>query len=624
MLICLFLANVNLPQSVSSQTSNFSITIQYLSEDPKLDGIAKLITKAWAPLKVSVTRNGVPRPVYYSSLFGNSWDAYILTYEYFRPEIPTIQFTYSPSSASGNSIYRFGDTQRMNSAGIDVESLNILMQEYYLAQSKDVQVLKAQEFQRMFTNELLLDIPLVSSSHLLTQWSEFIGFDIEEKLVRSLYQGAHWDSNPSERQKNGRAENEIHYSLADYTNKYNPLYYATQSDILVLESLYSSLMLIDKNQVPHPNLATSYSYEMDGNGSRWLFTLRDDAFWSDGTPITAKDVAFTFELSSFEWIGSTNQNFWQFLSKIEIVNATTVSVAFSQRTLFDLQTIGSQLIIPEHVLNRNFTGSDEKLYTPYDGVYPAESEEWQEFQDAPITGGAYAIDSIKFGETITLRQNPNFWFPSELDLPDQQFSINSPTPQEAYYFITSNTKMSSLPIDQITFHLGGKEYIDENTARTLFENGQLDFLELNNLPVDDQILGSDQHKLNILQNPYFTTVILLNLGNTNLQNVDIRKALAHAINKDDLITFLGYGKEPQETPIPRGYSDYYDETSAIQHNYSRARDLFRENGLVADDEVSIETKFENPIDRISLPILPTLLVVGAIPFISKNRKQGKI
>ncbi|MHA2404359.1 MAG: ABC transporter substrate-binding protein, partial [Candidatus Kariarchaeaceae archaeon] len=253
-----------------------------------------------------------------------------------------------------------------------------------------------------------------------------------------------------------------------------------------------------------------------------------------------------------------------------------------------------------------------------------ESEEWQEFQDAPITGGAYVIDSIKFGETITLRQNPNFWFPSELDLPDQQFSINSHTPQEAYYFITSNTKMSSLPIDQITYHLGGKEYIDENTARTLFENGQLDFLELNNLPVDDQIFGADKHKLNILQYPYFTTVLLLNLGNPNLQNVDIRKALAHAINKDDLITFLGYGKEPQETPVPIGYSEYYDETSAIQHNYSRARDLFRENGLVADDEVSIETKFENPIDRISLPILPTLLVVGAIPFISKNRKRGKI
>ena len=52
--------------------------------------------------------------------------------------------------------------------------------------------------------------------------------------------------------------------------------------------------IMQPTQAPIPGLATSYAWS---NGGKTLtFTIRSGVKCSDGTPITASDVAFTFNL----------------------------------------------------------------------------------------------------------------------------------------------------------------------------------------------------------------------------------------------------------------------------------------------------------------------------------------
>ena len=55
--------------------------------------------------------------------------------------------------------------------------------------------------------------------------------------------------------------------------------------------VYESLVTIDDDYLPQPSLAESW--EESGNGKTWTFHLRENVTFSDGTPLTARDVAAT-------------------------------------------------------------------------------------------------------------------------------------------------------------------------------------------------------------------------------------------------------------------------------------------------------------------------------------------
>ena len=59
----------------------------------------------------------------------------------------------------------------------------------------------------------------------------------------------------------------------------------------VYDLVYESLVTIDDDYLPQPGLAESW--EESGNGKTWTFRLRDNVTFSDGTPMTARDVAAT-------------------------------------------------------------------------------------------------------------------------------------------------------------------------------------------------------------------------------------------------------------------------------------------------------------------------------------------
>ncbi len=96
------------------------------------------------------------------------------------------------------------------------------------------------------------------------------------------------------------------------------------------------------------DLAADYSLSADG--LTWTFTIRDDAFFTDGEKVTAADVAFTLETAKTAQ-GSVDLTYME--SAVPLDDATLV-VTLTQPASIFLNTLASVGIVPEHVYDENY------------------------------------------------------------------------------------------------------------------------------------------------------------------------------------------------------------------------------------------------------------------------------
>src|SRR5512132_4355301 len=72
-----------------------------------------------------------------------------------------------------------------------------------------------------------------------------------------------------------------------------PVLAATDIDQDVVRLVFTGLTQFGRDGSVVPDLAT---FTTDADGKVWTFTIRSDAKWQDGTPVTAADVLFTVSL----------------------------------------------------------------------------------------------------------------------------------------------------------------------------------------------------------------------------------------------------------------------------------------------------------------------------------------
>ena len=110
----------------------------------------------------------------------------------------------------------------------------------------------------------------------------------------------------------------------------------------------STLVKYDYDMSFSNDLATGYNLSEDG--LTWTFTLRDDAFFTDGEAVTASDVVFTFETAK----AAQSSVDLTFLEAVEAPNDTTVVFTLSRPTSTFLNTIASVGIVPEHAYGPDY------------------------------------------------------------------------------------------------------------------------------------------------------------------------------------------------------------------------------------------------------------------------------
>ena len=170
---------------------------------------------------------------------------------------------------------------------------------------------------------------------------------------------------------------------------------------------YDFLTWYDADYQPVPDVATSWETSEDGR--TWTFHIREGMRWQDGEPLTARDVAFTYDLI----LTTQHPAYIQYLSGVTGVTApddATVIITTSAPSAGMLAL--SIPILPEHIWNK------------------VDPDHLDTFSNMPFVGsGPFRVAELEKGKWVKLEANPDY--PEELGGPA--------TLDEVYFVISQDT-----------------------------------------------------------------------------------------------------------------------------------------------------------------------------------------
>lgn len=170
----------------------------------------------------------------------------------------------------------------------------------------------------------------------------------------------------------------------------NPFIGLLGQDYEIWHLNYDYLVGFDSEDLsPRPELATSWSVSDDG--LTWTFKIREGVTWQDGEPLTAKDVAFTFNYIVDNDL-QTLAVYTGGIAGATAIDDTTVEITTEQPKANMLAMIVP--ILPEHIWSK-VTG--EQATTTYRNPIPI------------VGSGPFQVVEWSKGKYIRLEANKNYW-----------------------------------------------------------------------------------------------------------------------------------------------------------------------------------------------------------------------
>jgi peptide/nickel transport system substrate-binding protein len=271
-----------------------------------------------------------------------------------------------------------------------------------------------------------------------------------------------------------------------WTCGFNPL--NPSDNLLSVGFIYEPLVYVNPLQdgKTTPMLASSYSW---GSGNKSLtFTIRSGVKWSDGTPMTAADVAYTFNLEK-KYSALDLTGIWSVLSSVT-ASGNTVTMNFSTVAVPYFYYIADQTpIVPEHIWSTYSNPTTNPV-------------------TSPVGTGPFLMSKCS-PSNITYTANPHYWQPGLPKISKIQYP--------AY---TSNT-----------------------TANNDLANGTAQW-GAQYIPAIDTFYKAKSPNYNYWFPPTVNVSIVPNLTNPLLANVKVREAMSYAIDRAKVSTIGESGYEP--------------------------------------------------------------------------------
>src|SRR5258708_8939393 len=181
----------------------------------------------------------------------------------------------------------------------------------------------------------------------------------------------------------------LHIANAEPTSGMDPAISATSASVRVWELMFDPLWDRDANFKPIPWLASKW--DMSQGGQVWTFTLRDGIKFSDGSPITADDVKFSFERLAQNAIQKSNLSV---VKSIDVVDPKTVKFPLTQPIPGFLYQPG---------LTVQFSIFSQKA------LQGKTSDDFS--KPGMVVSGPYMLQSYTPRDRLILVKNPNYWNP---------------------------------------------------------------------------------------------------------------------------------------------------------------------------------------------------------------------
>jgi oligopeptide transport system substrate-binding protein len=305
----------------------------------------------------------------------------------------------------------------------------------------------------------------------------------------------------------------------------------------VITNLMVGLTEFNKDLKPAPVIAKSW--DIQEGGRKYVFHLRDDVQWSDGQKVRAQD----FEYSWKRLLDPKTASQYAYIL-FDIENAQE----YNEGKLADASTVGVRAQDDFTLLVRLRQPASYFLtLTTFEVTFPQRQDIIEKFQSRwtepvnIVTNGPFLLSSWRHEDAIELRANPNFF-------------------------------RGKPPMEKVTMFMIN----EKTTALAMYEQGQLDFMDDESVPILEKKRLSSQRgfkRVPQLRGEFYGFAT----DRKPFDDPRVRMAFAMAIDRDVFPQLLQGAEKPASSWIPPGMLAH-NEKIGVSFNPPEARRILREAG----------------------------------------------
>jgi len=343
----------------------------------------------------------------------------------------------------------------------------------------------------------------------------------------------------------------------------------------VVGPLFEGLLRLNvKTLEPEPMLAESW--EMSADGKIWIFHLRSGVKWSDGRPLTADDVIFTFDVIYDPKVPTSIKDLLIINGKpIVLKKIDDMTVSFTLPSPFApfLNSIMSADIMPKHILGQALK----------DGHF---ADSWG--VDTPpeqlIGAGPYIMTKYAPAQYVKYKRNPHYWMKDEEGKPLpylKEKTLLIVQDQNALYmkFTAGQTDVHGPRPEEVETLKAEAKKLDITIKRRGLDTGA-PFVTFNRNPRHYIKDGKKDPKMDWFTDKYFL------------------KAIAHAIDKETIIanTMHGLGRAAVADISEENKIFHNPNLKDYEYDLKKAEKILRDGGYEKDKDGVLRDKSGNIVE----------------------------
>ena len=360
----------------------------------------------------------------------------------------------------------------------------------------------------------------------------------------------------------------------------------------VFQYTQKTLIKLDIESLEYiPMLAKEMPTASEDNLS-FTYELKDGIKWDDGTPLTAKDVAFSVKLmlSPLTNNAQIRSNYTTVIKNIELDKENPMKFTMhAQNVHWDNKYIFSELYmvqkslwdkkgVLDNVTFADLLADDFKETEALSDWFNAYNNADNSYQPELLVGlGAYQVTEWVASQYITIEKKENWWGKNDSSVYSKAY------PDKIIFKIIKEDASAYLALKNqeidVTYSLGTiklmklqeREYFNDNYESAFLDRYAFSYLGMNMKPDG------------IKRKPYFV-------------DQKVRRAMAYLLPLDEIIEVMMHGKASRQasliSPLKRTYND---TLQLIPLDIEKAKELLAEAGWVDTDGDNIRDKIINGI-----------------------------
>ena len=276
-----------------------------------------------------------------------------------------------------------------------------------------------------------------------------------------------------------------------------------------------------------PGILTKWGWNEDR--TKVEMTVRENAFWHDGSPVTPEDVVWSLERAANPESGNPIQFVWSKINNFSVSGNTVIAdVKEFEPTLFKWMAFLTGYVMPK------------KAYTEMG------AEAWE---NNPIGSGPYMVDKFERNAFVRLKAFPQYWGPK----PEFETVVIKMVPDASARIAEVETGSSDLTL-------------------------QVPYEEFNRLTSGSSLSG-DAYPVSDIG------MIFITNKEAVMKDRNVRLAMHHAINKDAIVNdlLLGFGTPIDTLQAPQ--YDAYDPSIEVRYDPNLAKQFLAKSGYSTDKPV---------------------------------------